>query len=192
MTKTGLFFGSFNPIHIGHLAIANYMLEFSDIEQLWFVVSPQNPLKQKQTLLADYHRLELTRKAVEDDDRFRVSDIEFGMPKPSYTIDTLTYLGEKFPEYDFHLIMGADGLKTFHQWKNSEQIQEKYHRLVYPRPGILKEVISNHSNITMVNAPMIEISSSFIRKSIKEGKDLRYFLPEKTYRYIVEMHFYET
>lgn len=191
MIKTGLFFGSFNPIHIGHLAIANFMLEFSDIEQLWFIVSPQNPLKQKQTLLEDYHRLELTRRAIEDDDRFRVSDIEFGMPKPSYTIDTLTYLDEKYPGHNFHLIMGADGLKTFHQWKNSQQIREKYHRLVYPRPGILYEEIKDQENMTLVDAPMIEISSSFIRKSIKEGKDLRYFLPENTYNYLVEMHFYE-
>ncbi len=191
MIKTGLFFGSFNPIHIGHLAIANYMLEFSDIEQLWFIVSPHNPLKQKQTLLADYHRLELTRRAVEDDDRFRVSDIEFGMPKPSYTIDTLTYLGEKHPGNEFLLIMGADGLRTFHHWKNSQQIQEKYHRLVYPRPGIPNEEIKDHFNMTLVDAPLIEISSSFIRESIRYGKDVRYFLPEKTYKYLVEMHFYE-
>lgn len=191
MIKTGLFFGSFNPIHIGHLAIANYMLEFSDLKQLWFIVSPQNPLKQKQTLLEDYHRLELTRRAVEDDYRYRVSDIEFRMPKPSYTIDTLTYLEEKYPGHDFHLIMGSDGLKTFHQWKNSQLICEKYHRLVYPRPGISDKDIIDHQNISLVDAPMIEISSSFIRKAIKEGKDVRYFLPEKTYRYIVEMHFYE-
>ena len=191
MIKTGLYFGSFNPIHIGHLAIANYMLEFSDLEQLWFVVSPQNPLKKKHTLLADYHRLELTRRAVDNDDRFRISDIEFKMPKPSYTIDTLTYLCEKYPGHDFHLIMGADGLKNFHQWKNSQQIQKKFHRLVYPRPGISSEEISKHSNISLMEAPMMDISSSFIRKSIKEGKDVKYFLPEPTYQYIKEMHFYE-
>ncbi len=113
------------------------------------------------------------------------------MPKPSYTIDTLTYLGEKYPGHDFHLIMGADGLKTFHQWKNSQQIQEKYHRLVYPRPGITNEDIKDQVNATLMDAPTIEISSSFIRKSIKEGKDVRYFLPEKTYDYLIEMHFYE-
>jgi nicotinate-nucleotide adenylyltransferase len=191
MIKTGLYFGSFNPIHIGHLAIANYMLEFSDLEQLWFVISPQNPLKEKRTLLADYHRLELTRLAVDNDARFRISDIEFKMPKPSYTIDTLTYLCEKYPGYDFQLIMGADGLKNFHRWKNSQQIQEKFHRLVYPRPGIAGEEIYSHSNITLMEAPMIEISSSFIRKSIMEGKDVKYFLPELTYKYIKEMHFYE-
>lgn len=191
MQKTGLFFGSFNPIHIGHLAIANYMLEFSDIDRLWFIVSPQNPLKTKKSLLADYHRLELTRLAVEDDDRFRVSDIEFGMPKPSYTIDTLAYLGEKHPDHEYFLIMGADGLTTFHKWKNSEKIRENYHRLVYPRPGIDAGVIKEHPNSTWIEAPMIEISSSFIRKSIREGKNVRYFLPEKTYKYLREMHFYE-
>ncbi len=191
MIKTGLFFGSFNPIHIGHMAIANYMLEFSDIDQLWFVISPQNPLKAKLTLLADYHRLELARKAVDDDDRFRISDIEFSMPKPSYTIDTLAYLSEKYPDNEFYLIMGADGLKTFHHWKNSQLIKEKYHRLVYPRPGISSEEISAHVNITLMEAPKIEISSSFIRKSIREEKDIRYFLPERTYQYIKEMHFYE-
>lgn len=191
MIKTGLFFGSFNPIHIGHMAIANYMLEFSAIEQLWFVVSPQNPLKEKKTLLADYHRLELTRRAVNDDDRFRVSDIEFKMPKPSYTIDTLTYLCELHPGYEFQLIMGADGLKNFHKWKNSRQIEQNFHRLVYPRPGIAGDEIKKHENLSLVEAPMIEISSSFIRESIKAGKDVRYFLPERTYQYIKEMHFYE-
>ncbi len=119
MIKTGLFFGSFNPVHIGHMAIANYVLEFSEISQLWFVVSPQNPLKKKKTLLADYHRLELMRLAIGDDDRYLVSDVEFHMPKPSYTIDTLAYLKEKNPNREFYLIMGADGLKHFHEWKNA-------------------------------------------------------------------------
>ncbi len=191
MIKTGLFFGSFNPIHIGHLAIANFMLEFSDLEELWFVVSPQNPLKEKKTLLADYHRLELVRRAIEEDERFRISDIEFSMPKPSYTIDTLAYLSEKHSNNEFQLIMGADGLKNFHRWKNSEQIQNKFHRLVYPRPGVSREEIYSHKNITLMEAPLIDVSSSFIRKSISEGKDVRFFLPEKTYTYIKEMHFYE-
>lgn len=191
MIKTGLFFGSFNPIHIGHLAIANYMVEFGGIDKLWFVVSPQNPLKEKRTLLADYHRLELTRLAVDDDDRFHVSDIEFSMPKPSYTIDTLTYLSEKYPNNQFFMIMGADGLTNFHQWKNASLLQEKYHRLIYPRPGISCDEIYKHSNITLMEAPMMDISSSFIRNAIKDGKDVRYFLPEKSYKYIREMHFYE-
>lgn len=191
MKKTGLFFGSFNPIHIGHLAIANYILEFSEIEQLWFIVSPHNPLKEKLTLLDDHHRLELTRLAVDDDDRFRISDIEFKMPKPSYTIDTLTYLYEQYPGHEFQIIMGSDGLNSFSKWKNHQQIQEKFHRLVYPRPGVHAEEIEHHKNISLIKAPMIEISSSFIRRSIQEGKDVRYFLPKKTYQYIVEMHFYE-
>lgn len=191
MTKTGLFFGSFNPIHIGHLAIANYMVEFSDIEELWFVVSPQNPLKEKKTLLEDYHRLELTRMAIGDDQRFFVSNIEFGMPTPSYTIDTLTYLKETQPYRIFSIIMGADGLKNFHKWKNATLLAENYHRLIYPRPGISKEEILSHENTTLVDAPIIEISSSFIRKAIRNGKDIRHFLPGKTYKYIKSMHFYE-
>jgi nicotinate-nucleotide adenylyltransferase len=191
MIKTGLFFGSFNPIHIGHLAIANYILEFSEIEQLWFVISPQNPLKEKKTLLTDYHRLELARLAVGDSEKYKVSDIEFGMPRPSYTIDTLTYLGEKHPNNQFSLIMGADGLKNFHRWKNASLIEEKYHRLVYPRPGISADEIRKHSNITLMEAPLMEISSSFIRTAIKEGKDVKYYLPAAAYKYITEMHFYE-
>lgn len=191
MSKTGLFFGSFNPVHIGHLAIANYMLEYGNIDQLWFVVSPHNPLKEKKTLLADHHRLELTQLAVEEDDRFRVSDIEFKLPQPSYTIDTLIYLEEKHPGREFCIIMGADGLKNFHKWKNPDVLAKKYHRLVYPRPGITREEILQHENISLVEAPQMEISSSMIRKAISEGKDMRYFLPEKTYRYITEMHFYE-
>ena len=191
MTKTGLYFGSFNPIHIGHLAIAGYMLEFTDIDQLWFVVSPQNPLKQKKTLLADYHRLELVRLAIENDDRFRVSDIEFKMPIPSYTIDTLAYMEEKHPNHTFSLVMGADNLKYFRKWKHSNLIEEKYHRIIYPRPGIDKEEILSHENITLVDAPLMEISSSFIRESIKNGKNIRHFLPEKVYTYIKKMHFYE-
>ncbi|SRR6056297_131845 len=191
MIKTGLFFGSFNPVHIGHLAIANYMIEFSDLQAFWFVVSPQNPLKKKKTLLPEYHRLELTHLAIEGDDRFDVSDIEFRMPKPSYTIDTLTYLSEKQPGREFVMIMGADGLKNFHRWKNADLLEKQYHRYVYPRPGAEIENIGEQKNITFVDAPLMEISSSFIRKAISEGKDIRYFLPPKTYTYIKDMHFYE-
>jgi nicotinate-nucleotide adenylyltransferase len=188
---TGLYFGSFNPIHIGHLAIANFMVEFSELEQLWFVVSPQNPLKEKKSLLQDYHRLEMVRLAVEDDDRFRASDIEFRLPTPSYTIDTLTYLEEKYPGREFQLVMGADGLLSFHKWKHADLIVKKYHRLIYPRPGTDKEFVSRLLNATLVDAPMMEISSSFIRRAIKEGKDVRHLVPAKTYRYMREMHFYE-
>jgi nicotinate-nucleotide adenylyltransferase len=188
---TGLYFGSFNPIHIGHMAIANFMIEFSDLEQLWFVVSPQNPLKQKKSLLKDYHRLEMVRLAVEEDDRFRASDIEFRLPTPSYTIDTLAYLQEKHPNREFQLVMGADGLRTFHKWKHADLITEKYHRLIYPRPGKDMKSASNLPNTTVVDAPLMEISSSFIRKAIREGKDVRHLMPAKAYRYMREMHFYE-
>ncbi len=188
---TGLYFGSFNPIHIGHMAIANFMVEFSELDQLWFVVSPQNPLKEKKSLLQDYHRLEMVRLAVEEDDRFRASDIEFKLPTPSYTIDTLTYLEEKNPGREFQLVMGADGLATFRKWKHANLIMEKYHRLIYPRPGTNKEAVSRLVNASLVDAPMMEISSSFIRMAIKEGKDVRHLVPAKAYTYMREMHFYE-
>ncbi len=188
---TGLYFGSFNPIHIGHMAIANFMVEFSELDQLWFVVSPQNPLKEKKSLLQDYHRLEMVRLAVEEDDRFRASDIEFKLPTPSYTIDTLAYLEEKNPGREFQLVMGADGLATFHKWKHANLIMEKYHRLIYPRPGTNKEALSRLVNASLVDAPMMEISSSFIRMAIKEGKDVRHLVPAKAYTYMREMHFYE-
>lgn len=188
---TGLYFGSFNPVHIGHLAIANFMVEFSELEQLWFVVSPQNPLKERKSLLKDYHRLEMVRQAVEDDDRFRASDIEFKLPTPSYTIDTLTYLEELNPGREFQLVMGADGLRTFHKWKHAGLIVEKYHRLIYPRPGTDIEMASRLPNATLVDAPMMEISSSFIRQAIKEGKDVRHLVPARAYSYMREMHFYE-
>ncbi len=189
--KTGLYFGSFNPIHIGHLAIANFIIEFTDLEQLWFVVSPQNPLKEKRSLLKDYHRLEMVSLAVEDDDRFRASDIEFKLPTPSYTIDTLAYLEEKNPGREFQLVMGADGLRTFHKWKHADLIVKNYHRLIYPRPGESMDESSELTNATMVNAPLMEISSSFIRKAIRDGKDVRHLVPAKAYQYMREMHFYE-
>ena len=189
--KTGLYFGSFNPIHIGHMAIANFIIEFSDLEQLWFVVSPQNPLKEKKTLLKDYHRLEMVQLAVEDDDRFRASDIEFKLPTPSYTIDTLVYLEEKNPGHEFQLVMGADGLRTFHKWKHANLIVEKYHRLIYPRPGTDMDAVSKLGNASVVNAPLMEISSSFIRNAIKDGKDIRHLVPARAYQYMREMHFYE-
>ncbi|MEN8250526.1 MAG: nicotinate (nicotinamide) nucleotide adenylyltransferase [Bacteroidota bacterium] len=189
--KTGLYFGSFNPVHIGHLAIANFIIEFTNLEQLWFVVSPHNPLKEKKSLLKDYHRLEMVRLAIEGDDRFRASDIEFKLPTPSYTIDTLAYLEEKYPDREFQLVMGADGLRTFHKWKHADLITQKYHRLIYPRPGIDPNLIAATPNATLVEAPLMEISSSFIRKAIKEGKDVLHLVPAKAYTYMREMHFYE-
>jgi nicotinate-nucleotide adenylyltransferase len=187
--KIGLFFGSFNPVHIGHLAIANYMVEFTDLQQLWFIVSPHNPLKPKQSLLADYHRRTLMEIAVEKDPRYRVSDIEFTMPQPSYTIDTLAWLKEKYPDHTFVILMGSDGLPTFNKWKNYRTIEDQYQRYVYPRPGF-PVADSGHRNMTLVDAPLMEISSSFIREAIGNGKNIRNFLPPKVYEYIEEMHFY--
>jgi len=189
--KTGLFFGSFNPIHIGHLAIANYMVEFTDLDKVWFVVSPHNPLKQKSTLLPDHHRLQMVRLAIEYDNRFKASNIEFSLPQPSYTVDTLTYLEEQYPGHEFVLIMGSDGLKTFHKWKNYKEIIANYPRYVYPRPGTGPELLNNLENGNVVHAPLMEISSTFIREAIANGKDIKYFLPEKVWEFINEMNFYK-
>lgn len=189
--KIGLFFGSFNPIHIGHTAIANYMLEFSDLTEIWFVVSPHNPLKEKKTLLEDYQRLEMVQLAIEDDFRFRASDIEFRLPQPSYTIDTLTYLHEKHPQHQFCLIVGGDNLSSFHKWKNYQTILDYYPLYVYARPGFKKEDFKAKGDIQFFDAPQMDISSSFIRKAIKEGKDIRHFLAPKVWKHIREWHFYE-
>lgn len=189
--KVGLYFGSYNPIHIGHLAIANYMVEFTGINQLWFVISPQNPLKKKQNLLDDYQRLEMVHRAVEGDDRLRASNIEFNLPKPSYTVDTLAYLKDQHPNFDFVILMGSDNLESFHKWKNYEAILENYGIIVYPRPGFDRSLVMAHKNIIVANdAPLMEISASFIRKAIYSGKDVRHFLPHKTWKYLDEMNFY--
>ncbi len=189
--KTGLFFGSFNPIHFGHMAIANYMIEYSDIDHIWFVISPQNPLKAKSSLLADYHRYELVTRAIGDDPRFKASNIEFKLPKPSYTIDTLTYLTEQYPGKDFSLIIGSDQLPYFHKWKNADILMNNYNFLVYPRPGTDKHSLMDHPSFQRIEAPMMEVSSTLIRRAIREKKDLRYFMPQAVWDYIREMHFYE-
>lgn len=189
--KTGLFFGSFNPIHTGHLIIASYMREFTDLEQVWFVISPQNPLKTKESLLADHHRLMLVKTAIEDDSEFKAIDVEFRMPRPSYTINTLAYLSESYPERKFVLIAGTDILRSFHKWKNYQVILSEYQIYIYNRPGYQKGDYSNHPSIKYFDAPMMQISSSFIRTAIGEGKDVRYMLPPKVWEYIREMHFYE-
>ena len=190
--KVGLFFGSFNPLHIGHMILASYMVESTDINELWFVVSPQNPLKNKKSLLADIHRYAIVERAIEDDDRFRVSNIEFSLPKPSYTIDTLTYLDEKHPSYEFVLLLGQDNLEHFHKWKNSDVLLDKYSLYVYPRHGgKLAEEWSKRENVKIVDAPSIEISATFIREYIKKGKDIRWYLPQKAWDYIQEMNFYK-
>ena len=188
--KIGLYFGTFNPIHVGHMAIANYLVEFTSIDQLWFVVSPQNPHKKKQNLLNDYHRLEMVHRAVDNDNRFRVSNIEFSLPKPSYTIDTLAYLKDKFPEHHFKIIMGSDNLEKFHKWKNHQQIVDNYGLIIYPRPGFEPSEYQLPTETEIAKAPQMEISSTFIRKAIRAGKDVRHFLPQKTWEYLDEMNFY--
>ncbi len=191
MNKTGLFFGSFNPVHNGHMIIANYILEYTDLEQIFFVVSPQNPFKKRANLLEDYHRLALVEEAVGDSTKYYACDIEFKMPKPSYTIDTLTYLKERYPKKEFSLIMGSDNLKSFHKWKNSNQIIENHKLYVYPRPGFDDSKFKEVGNITLVNAPLMEISSTFIRNAVKEKKNIKFFMPERAWKYLREMHFYE-
>ena len=190
--KIGLYFGSFNPIHIGHLAIANYMVEFSDLDKIWFIITPHNPLKTKASLLSNEHRYYMAQLAVEDDARFFASNIEFHLPQPNYTIHTLTHLEERYPGKHFVLIMGADNLKHFHKWKNHDVILERYEIMVYPRPHITIDTTPYaNGNITIVDAPQMEISASFIRQSIADGKDIRHFLPEKVFRHIDEMNFYK-
>lgn len=189
--KVGLFFGSFNPIHVGHMVLANYMLEFTDLDRIWFVISPQNPLKNKSSLLHERHRLQMVQIATENNSKFKASDAEFKLSKPSYTVNTLAYLKEKYPKNQFVLIMGGDNLMTFHKWKNYEEIL-KYHEIyVYPRPDSAEGELNKHKKVKIVNAPHMEISSTMIRNSIKEKKDIRYFLPERVWEYIKEMHFYE-
>ncbi|HEX8514986.1 MAG TPA: nicotinate (nicotinamide) nucleotide adenylyltransferase [Bacteroidia bacterium] len=189
--KVGLFFGSFNPIHVGHMVLANYMLEFTDLDKVWFVISPHNPLKNKSSLLHERHRLQMVQAAVEDNPRLKASDAEFKLPQPSYTVNTLAHLKEKYPENNFVLIMGEDNLSTFHKWKNYEEIL-KYHEIyVYPRHGTPGTDLSAHAQIKKVNAPQIELSSTMIRNAIKEKKDVRYFVPASVWEYMKEMHFYE-
>jgi len=194
--ETGLFFGSFNPVHIGHMAIANYIAEYTELREIWFVVSPHNPLKSKESLLDDRDRFYLVEMAIGDDRRFRASDIEFSLPRPSYTIDTLAYLTDKYPERRFTLIMGEDNLNTLHKWKNAEELVKRYPVIVYPRlnPGRnnsrkLLEILETAS-VTEVKAPLMEISGTFIREAIRQGKDISWYLPVPVWKYITEMHFY--
>ena len=191
MIKTGLYFGSFNPIHVGHMAIANFMVEYTEIDQLWFVVSPHNPLKKKKTLLDDYQRLELVNRSIGDDLRFRASKVEFNLPKPSYTIDTLAYLSEKYPTHQFFILMGTDNLENIHKWKNADVLLENYDIIVYPRHGFNPESAKKYPRVQVANAPLMEISSTFIRNAIKEGKDVRHFIPYRTWDYMQQMNFYK-
>lgn len=193
MKKVGLYFGTFNPIHIGHLAIANHMVEFSDLDEVWFVITPLSPFKKKQSLLDNHHRYQMVYEAVEDYPKLKSSKIEFDLPPPNYTIDTLVHLNEKYVEdHIFSLIMGEDNLKSFHKWKNYVVILEHHDIYVYPRisVGRTEIVFEHHPKIHRVEAPIMEISSTFIRKNHKIGKNIRPLLPEKVWKYIDEMNFY--
>ena len=190
----GLYFGTFNPIHVGHLIIANHMVENSNLDEVWLVVTPHNPFKKKSTLLDNHQRLEMVYRATKDYDKLRPSNIEFGLKQPNYTIDTLTYLHEKFPDYEFSLIMGEDNLKSFHKWKNHELILKHHSIYVYPRlsQGKIETQFNNHPKILNVSAPIMELSSTFIRKEIAAGKNIRPMLPENVWQYIDEMNFYKS
>lgn len=189
MKKIGLYFGSFNPIHVGHLIIASSIIQAIDLHKIWFIVSPQNPLKKSNSLLNEYHRLHLVRIAIEDDNRFRVKDVEFKMPVPSYTIDTLTYLQEMHPNTEFKVIMGSDSFQNITKWKNYDLLLKKYGILVYNRPGF--EVTSNiHKILIIKEVPLIEISSTAIRKMIFNRKSARYFLPDKVWEEIEKSGYY--
>ncbi len=193
MSKVGLYFGTFNPIHIGHLIIANHMAEYSDLDEIWFVVTPHNPFKNKSTLLADHHRYQMVEIAIEDYPKLKASKVEFGLPQPNYTVNTLAYLEEKHPNKEFSLIMGEDNLQSFHKWKNYEVILENNHIYVYPRlyKDKQKSKFENHHKIYRVNAPIIELSSTFIRKSIKEKKNVKPLVTPDVWRFIDEMSFYK-
>ncbi|MDH5367334.1 MAG: nicotinate (nicotinamide) nucleotide adenylyltransferase [Cyclobacteriaceae bacterium] len=188
--KIGLFFGSFNPIHIGHLIIANIMVATTDIDKVWFVVSPQNPFKKRDTLLPEFDRLDLVRQAIYDDFNLEVCDVEFHMPKPSYTVDTLAYLMDKHPSKEFKLIIGEDNLSHFHKWKNHEQILE-HNLYVYPRPNAKHTDFHGSSQVKMVDSPMIDISATFIRKCIKNNQSIKYLVPDIVLEIIAAKGFYK-
>ena len=188
--KVGLFFGSFNPVHTGHMIIAHYMAEYTDLEQVWIIVSPQNPFKKKDTLANDYDRLHLVHLAIGDHLHLRASNIEFILPKPSYTIDTLTFLHEKYPEHEFCLIMGGDNLASLPKWKNYEQILAHHHIYVYSRPNIDPGPLVNHPRVTMAEAPLLDISASFIRQCIRSGKSVQYMVPDAVFAYLKDTNLY--
>lgn len=191
--KVGLYFGTFNPIHIGHLIIANHIVEHSNLDEVWLVVSPHNPFKEKKSLLDNHHRLAMVQLAIEDYPKLRASDIEFKLSQPSYTIHTLVYLAEKYPKHTFSLIMGADNLNGFHKWKNYELILQNHLVYVYPRINTSDEKVAllNHPSICKVDAPIVEIAATSIRNDIKNKKNVKPLLPNKVWNYIDEMNFYK-
>ena len=193
MKKIGLYFGTFNPIHVGHLIIANHLVENSDLDEIWMVVTPHNPFKKKSSLLDNHHRLEMVYLATKNFDKIHPSDIEFKLPQPNYTINTLTHISEKYPDYNFSIIMGEDNLKSLHKWKNYEAILEDYQVYVYPRisEGIVETQFENNAKITRVNAPIVEISSTMIRDGVKESKNIQPLVNTEVWKYIDEMNFYK-
>jgi nicotinate-nucleotide adenylyltransferase len=189
--KIGLYFGSFNPVHYGHLMIASHVVNRTDVQQVWFVVSPQNPFKQAGSLLNEYDRLHLVNLAIENDEaRLRASDVEFKLPRPSYTIDTLIYLEEKYPQHEFSIIMGSDGFVNIKRWKNADVLLKKYPFYVYLRPGF-ETVDTLGANVIILNAPLLNISATGIRDSIKDQKTIRYLVPENVRKEIEDHHYYK-
>jgi nicotinate-nucleotide adenylyltransferase len=196
--RIGLFFGTFNPIHVGHLIIANYIVSATSLDEVWFVVTPHNPHKKKASLLADHHRLAMVKEAIENNLHLRASDVEFGLPQPNYTINTLAHLREKHEDKEFVIIMGEDNLRSFHKWKNYEEILKHHGVVVYPRVHVSNEDhetrvhadLANHPKILRTNAPIMNISATFIRNAIKDGLDVRYMLTESVFKYVDEMNFY--
>lgn len=188
--KIGLFFGSFNPIHVGHLIIANTMATTTDLEQVWFVVSPQNPFKKTKSLLHEFDRLDMVEQAIADNSRLKATNIEFSMPKPSYTIDTLTRLSEKYPQHSFRLIMGEDNLEQFANWKNYDKVLEYYGLYVYPRPKSKESPFKIHPNVRLVEAPLLDISATFIRENIRTNRSIRYMVPDVVEEMIGRKKFY--
>lgn len=188
--KIGLFFGSFNPIHTGHLIIANYMANYTDLDKVWLVVSPQNPLKKHADLINTYDRLEMAKLATDDSNNLSVSDVELKLPQPSYTIDTLVFLQEKYPQHEFAIIMGSDNLVTLHKWKNFKLILRDYKIYVYPRPGYENAEYASHPSVTITMTPVMELSATFIRKALAEKKDVRYFVPDKVLDFIDKKQLY--
>ena len=188
--EVGLLFGSFNPIHIGHMIIANLVKETTSVREVWFIVSPQNPFKKNKNLLHEFDRLDLVRAAIHDDYGFRVSDIEFNMPRPSYTIDTLAYLQEKNPNNQFRLIIGEDNLVSFKKWKNYEQIIEQFGLIVYPRPNTASSDLTKDTRVELIEAPQMDISATLIRKLVRNNKSIKYLVPDPVEEMIRSKRFF--